>query len=208
MLKKVKVRGARPCMGGAHVTLQSASPRRMWINRNRSVLRGDRAQEGAALHRERPSGTFDPEPCRVIGQMLGWLALPRFTRRLRSAVPPSEPACSHVQPRLRVLNSLQFSLVFKTEPPRVLSAAKQHPSPCPGPPSPSKNAHQGLPPSPWVSARPVQVSTFLENRRKTPCAEAKSGDSGPSCRPPRRLCQLPFFCPPDALPPAEFDQVH
>ena len=190
------------------MTLQSASPRRMWINRNRSVLRGDRAQEGAALQRERPSGTFDPEPCRVIGQMLGWLALPRFTRRLRSAVPPSEPACSHVQPRLRVLNSLQFSLVFKTEPPRVLSAAKQHPSPCPGPPSPSKNAHQGLPPSPWVSARPVQVSTFLENRRKTPCAEAKSGDSGPSCRPPRRLCQLPFFCPPDALPPAEFDQVH
>lgn len=71
MLKKVKVRGTRPCMAGARVALQSASPHWMWVNRSRSVLRGDRAREGATLQRERPSGAFDPEPCRVTGRTLG-----------------------------------------------------------------------------------------------------------------------------------------
>ena len=71
VLKKVKVRGTRPCMAGARVALQSASPHWMWVNRSRSVLRGDRAREGATLQRERPSGAFDPEPCRVTGRTLG-----------------------------------------------------------------------------------------------------------------------------------------
>lgn len=97
MLKKVKVRGTWPCMGGASVTLQSAS---RLPDVDKLEQNCDRAWEGAALHRERPSGTFDPEPCRVIGQTLGWVVLLRFTPWLRLAMPPLEPACSHVQPRL------------------------------------------------------------------------------------------------------------
>lgn len=82
------------------------------------------------------------------------------------------------------LDSVQFSLVSKTEPPRVPSAGKQHPSPCPTPPSLSKERSSGpasIPTGVCPSLQGQHHSRKQEENRvptQVLCAEAESRTSG------------------------------